>query len=150
MPADKILNEAINHNVDIIGLSGLITPSLEEMIHVAQEMQRKNFNIPLMIGGATTSQVHTAVKLMDNYTNNLVFHVLDASKAVSASSNIIGENSEKYKKKILRKYSDIKENYLLRKSQKQYVSIEIPLEKIHLLCQMTMFLQNKKNRSSDI
>ena len=123
--ADKILNEAIKHNVDIIGLSGLITPSLEEMIHVAQEMQRKNFNIPLMIGGATTSQVHTAVKLMDNYTNNLVFHVLDASKAVSASSNIIGENSEEYKKKILRKYSDIKENYLLRKSQKQYVPIEI-------------------------
>jgi len=124
VPADKILSEAINHNVDIIGLSGLITPSLEEMIHVAQEMQRQNFNIPLMIGGATTSQVHTAVKLMDNYTNNLVFHVLDASKAVSASSNIIGKNSEEYKKNILRKYSDIKENYLLRKSQKQYVSIE--------------------------
>ena len=97
------------------------------MIHVA-EMQGKILIFP-NDWRDTTSQVHTAVKLMDNYTNNLVFHVLDASKAVSASSNIIGENSEEYKKKILRKYSDIKENYLLRKSQKQYVPIEIAEEK---------------------
>ena len=73
VPADKILDEAIKHQVDIIGLSGLITPSLDEMIHVAQEMQRRKFNIPLMIGGATTSQVHTAVKLIDKYTNCLLY-----------------------------------------------------------------------------
>ena len=123
VPADKILDEAINHEVDIIGLSGLITPSLDEMVHVAQEMQRRNFNIPLMIGGATTSQIHTAVKLMDNYTNNLVFHVLDASKAVSASTNIIGDKSTEYKNNIIKKYTDIKDNYLKRKSQKQFVSL---------------------------
>ena len=77
-----------------------------------------------MIGGGTTSQVHTAVKLMDNYTNNLVFHVLDASKAVSASNNIIGVKSIEYKNNIIKKYTDIKDNYLKRKSQKQFVSLE--------------------------
>ncbi len=103
--ADKILEQAKKHKVDIIGLSGLITPSLDEMIHVAEEMQRQDFNIPLMIGGATTSKVHTAVKLMDKYTNNIVFHVLDASKGVSACSSILGSNSRKYK-------SEIKSNFI--------------------------------------
>ena len=123
VPADKILDEAIKHQVDIIGLSGLITPSLDEMIHVAQEMQRRKFNIPLMIGGATTSQVHTAVKLIDKYTNNLVFHVLDASKAVSASTNVLGINSEFFKEEKKQKYEEIKENYLKRRSQKQFISL---------------------------
>ena len=121
--ADKILEQAKKHKVDIIGLSGLITPSLDEMIHVAEEMQRQDFNIPLMIGGATTSKVHTAVKLMDKYTNNIIFHVLDASKGVSACSSILGSNSEEYKSEIKSDYLEIKENYLQRKEEKQFISL---------------------------
>ena len=121
--ADKILEQAKKHKVDIIGLSGLITPSLDEMIHVAEEMQRQDFNIPLMIGGATTSKVHTAVKLIDKYTNNIVFHVLDASKGVSACSSILGSNSGKYKSEIKSNYLEIKENYLQRKEEKQFISL---------------------------
>ena len=121
--AEKILEQAKKHKVDIIGLSGLITPSLDEMIHVAEEMQRQDFNIPLMIGGATTSKVHTAVKLIDKYTNNIVFHVLDASKGVSACSSILGSNSGKYKSEIKSNYLEIKENYLQRKEEKQFISL---------------------------
>ena len=121
--ADKILEEAIKHQVDIIGLSGLITPSLDEMINVAEEMERNNINIPLMIGGATTSQVHTAVKLIDKYTKNIVVHVLDASKSVTVASKILSKNSNQYKKEVRDKYLAIKSNYLKRKKQKQYVSL---------------------------
>ena len=121
--AEKILNEAVKHQVDIIGLSGLITPSLDEMINVAQEMQRNNIDIPLMIGGATTSQTHTAVKLLDKYTNNIIVHVLDASKAVAVASKILSNDAYEYKKEIRDKYLIIKENYLKRKKQKKYVSL---------------------------
>jgi 5-methyltetrahydrofolate--homocysteine methyltransferase len=80
-PCEKILAAAKEEKADIIGLSGLITPSLDEMIHVAKEMQRENLTIPLLIGGATTSKVHTAVKIAPNY-NFPVVHVLDASRSV--------------------------------------------------------------------
>ena len=80
VPANKILEAAKKNEVDVIGLSGLITPSLDEMIDVAKEMQRNNFKVPLMIGGATTSKIHTAVKINEHYNNNTVVHVLDASK----------------------------------------------------------------------
>jgi len=122
--SEKILEAAKKHKVDIIGLSGLITPSLDEMIHVAEEMQRQNFDVPLMIGGATTSKVHTAVKLMDKYTNNAIIHVLDASKSVSASSKLLGSDSENFKEEMKVKYSEIREHYLKRRSQKQYISLE--------------------------
>jgi len=122
--SEKILEEAKKHKVDIIGLSGLITPSLDEMIHVAEEMQRQDFDIPIMIGGATTSKVHTAVKLMDKYTNNAIIHVLDASKSVSACSKLLGSDSDNFKREIKEKYSEIRENYLNRKTEKQYVSLE--------------------------
>ena len=82
VPANKILEAAKKNEVDVIGLSGLITPSLDEMIDVAKEMQRNDFKVPLMIGGATTSKIHTAVKINEHYNNNTVVHVLDASKAV--------------------------------------------------------------------
>ena len=87
VPCKKILDKAIEHKVDIIGLSGLITPSLDEMVHVAKEMERRNFTLPLMIGGATTSQLHTAVKVTPQY-DGPVLHVLDASKSVSVVGNL--------------------------------------------------------------
>ena len=88
---DKILSEALKHKVDVIGLSGLITPSLDEMIYVAKEMDRNNFNIPLIIGGATTSKIHTAVKVNEHYNNNTIVHVLDASKSVGVLNKLLGK-----------------------------------------------------------
>ena len=88
VPYSKILSEAIKHNVDVIGLSGLITPSLDEMVTMAKEMQRQNFKIPLIIGGATTSKTHTAVKVEPHYKGATV-HVLDASRAVSVVSCLL-------------------------------------------------------------
>ena len=122
VPTNKILEEAIKNNVDVIGLSGLITPSLDEMIDVAKEMQRKNFNIPLMIGGATTSKIHTAVKINQHYKNTIV-HVIDASKAVGVSSKLLGNEKEIFGRDINNEYNEIKKNYLYRKSDKKYVSI---------------------------
>ena len=122
--SEKILEAAKKHKVDIIGLSGLITPSLDEMIHVVEEMQRQDFNIPLMIGGATTSKVHTAVKLIDKYTNNAIIHVLDASKSVSVSSKLLGSDSKSFKAEMKEKYIEIRKHYLKRRSQKQYISLE--------------------------
>lgn len=89
-PADKILNTAIEHNVDIIGLSGLITPSLDEMVAVAREMERQGFKVPLLIGGATTSRIHTAVKIAPEFSGPVV-HVLDASRAVGVASSLLSE-----------------------------------------------------------
>lgn len=94
VPAEKILAKAIEEKVDVIGLSGLITPSLDEMVHVAKEMTRQGFELPLLIGGATTSKIHTAVKIEPHYAPPVV-HVLDASKSVSTVSSLIGENKEK-------------------------------------------------------
>ena len=119
---EKIIKTAIEENVDIIGLSGLITPSLDEMIHVAEEMQRQDFNVPLMIGGATTSKVHTAVKLIDKYMNNSIIHVLDASKSVSVCSKLLGSDSDNFKFEIKQKYTEIRNNYLNRRNQKEYIN----------------------------
>ena len=91
VPAEKILQTARDENVDIIGLSGLITPSLDEMVHVAREMQRQDFHIPLMIGGATTSKAHTAVKIEQNYQNDQVVYVTDASRSVSVATSLISD-----------------------------------------------------------
>ena len=123
VPANKILEEAIKNEVDVIGLSGLITPSLDEMIDVAKEMQRNNFKVPLMIGGATTSKVHTAVKVNEHYNNNTVVHVLDASKAVGVASKLLGKEKENFRTSVSEEYETIKENYLNRKSDKEYLSI---------------------------
>ena len=123
LPANKILEEAIKNEVDVIGLSGLITPSLDEMIDVAKEMQRNNFQVPLMIGGATTSKVHTAVKVNEHYNNNTVVHVLDASKAVGVMSKLLGKEKENFRISVNEEYKTIKDNYLNRKSDKEYLSI---------------------------
>ena len=119
---DKILSEATKHNVDVIGLSGLITPSLDEMIYVAKEMQRNKMKIPLIIGGATTSKIHTAVKLNEHYDNSIV-HVIDASKSVGVLGNLMSKESKGFCKEIDKEYNDIKKNYLKRKSQKRYLSL---------------------------
>ncbi len=89
VPAERILKTAIEENVDIIGLSGLITPSLDEMVHVAREMQRLDFHLPLMIGGATTSKVHTAVKIEPQYKNDVALYVADASRAVGVAQKLV-------------------------------------------------------------
>src|SRR5512135_3628808 len=91
VPCEQILHTAREHNADIIGLSGLITPSLEEMAHVAKEMERQGFKVPLLIGGATTSRVHTAVKIAPNYPSGTVVYVTDASRAVGVCSNLLSE-----------------------------------------------------------
>ena len=91
VPADKILSEAKKHNVDIIGLSGLITPSLDEMVHIAHEMKRQNFEVPLLIGGATTSRMHTAVKIAPQYDKGVV-HVLDASRSVTVAGTLLSND----------------------------------------------------------
>ena len=93
VPADKILERAREENADIIGLSGLITPSLDEMVHVAKEMQRIGMTQPLLIGGATTSKLHTAVKVAPSYSGNVV-HVLDASKAVTVASSLLSKGKQ--------------------------------------------------------
>ena len=123
VPANKILEEAIKNEVDVIGLSGLITPSLDEMIDVAMEMQRNNFKVPLMIGGATTSKIHTAVKVNEHYNNNTVVHVLDASKAVGVTSKLLGKEKANFRISVTEEYETIKDNYLNRKSDKEYLSI---------------------------
>ena len=124
VPVNKILETARKNEVDVIGLSGLITPSLDEMIDVAKEMQRKDLKVPLMIGGATTSKIHTAVKINEHYNNNTVVHVLDASKAVGVTSKLLNSKKEEFNKEVASEYHAIKENYLSRKSDKEYVSIE--------------------------
>ncbi|WHF50373.1 methionine synthase [Chryseobacterium gotjawalense] len=123
VPAEKIIQAAIDNNVDVIGLSGLITPSLDEMVHVADELQRKNLHFPLMIGGATTSKAHTAVKIAPKYGNTVV-HVNDASRAVGVVSQLLDRNSEKYQEELKLDYDDFREKFLNRQTDKEYVSIE--------------------------
>jgi len=122
VPADKILKTAIDENVDIIGLSGLITPSLDEMVHVASEMQRLNFHIPLLIGGATTSKAHTAVKIEQHYSNDATVYVPDASRSVNVVSTLLSEsNKANFTADIRSEYSMIRERTANRKSKRELV-----------------------------
>lgn len=119
VPADKIIAAAKEHNVDIVGVSGLITPSLDEMVYIAKEMQREGLQIPLMIGGATTSKAHTAVKIDPQYQNNVVVYVTDASRSVSVATSLLSEGqSEKYAKDIRSEYELVRERRKNRVSQK--------------------------------
>ncbi|MFW6365461.1 MAG: methionine synthase [Spirochaetota bacterium] len=108
VPSDVILSEARKHDVDIIGLSGLITPSLDEMVHVASELEREGFTQPLLIGGATTSELHTALKIEPNYSRT-VLHVRDASRAVSVIADLLSERSGPFSQEIREKYRSIRE-----------------------------------------
>lgn len=122
--SEKILETARNENVDIIGLSGLITPSLDEMVHVAKEMEREGFNIPLLIGGATTSKVHTAVKIEENYKHGQTVHVLDASKSVPVVGNLLGENKNKFINEVKLEYEKLREHHFKNRVEKPYLTYD--------------------------
>lgn len=118
---EKIIETAIKENVDIIGLSGLITPSLDEMCHIASEMENRNMNIPIIIGGATTSKAHTALKIAPNYSGTIVYGY-DASKTVEICKNLLGENKFEYIKSIEYEYEDVRNTY--NKYEKKMISLE--------------------------
>ena len=121
---EKIIAAAIEHNVDIIGLSGLITPSLDEMVYLAKELERLNVKIPIMIGGATTSRAHTAVKIAPQY-NSTVVHVNDASRAVTVAGNLLNSETKlKYTTDIRLEYDELREGYLNRSRDKNFLTIE--------------------------
>ena len=122
VPAEKIIQTAIEEKVDVIGLSGLITPSLDEMVHIATELERQNLNFPLLIGGATTSKAHTAVKIDPKY-NNAVVHVNDASRAVNVVSSLLSSKKENYISELKEDYADFREKFLNRQIDKEYISI---------------------------
>ncbi len=125
VPAEKILQTAREHNADLIGLSGLITPSLDEMVHVAKEMERQGFSIPLMIGGATTSKAHTAVKIEPAYKRDQVVHVTNASRAVGVASALLSkEKKASYIKEIKEDYEAVRERHLSRQNDKRRVSLD--------------------------
>ena len=124
VPPEKIIQKAVEHQVDIIGLSGLITPSLDEMVFLAKEMERQQFKVPLLIGGATTSKAHTAVKIDPQY-GAAVVHVNDASRAVTVVGDLLQKDrSEEYKRDLKNSYSSFREKFLDRGKQKEYLSIE--------------------------
>ncbi len=123
VPMAQILDEAEKHNVDVVGLSGLITPSLDEMVHVAREMDRREMNIPLLIGGATTSKVHTAVKIAPEYERPVV-HVLDASKSVTVVSELLSEGqSEAFADAVADEYNSLREAHARRHRSASYLGI---------------------------
>ncbi len=124
VPAQRILDEARKHGVDIIGLSGLITPSLDEMVHVASEMEREGFDIPLLIGGATTSRVHTAVKINPNYVRGQTVYVTDASRAVGVVSSLLSQdNREEYIRTVRAEYDKVAEAHARAERDKQRLPI---------------------------
>ena len=124
VPAEKIIAKAIEENVDIIGLSGLITPSLDEMVNMAKEMQRANLNIPLLIGGATTSRVHTAVKIEEHYRNNQTVHVLDASRSVTVVESLLGPKRDEFVKITRADYEKLREHHAKSRANKTYLPLD--------------------------
>lgn len=121
VPADKILETALKENVDVIGLSGLITPSLDEMVHVAHEMKRRNMKQPLLIGGATTSRMHTAVKIAPQYDNGVV-HVLDASRSVTVVTNLLNKEQKKsFLEQTEKEYNNLRIQFLNKQKGKVFV-----------------------------
>jgi 5-methyltetrahydrofolate--homocysteine methyltransferase len=121
--ADKILDTAIAENVDIIGLSGLITPSLDEMVHVAREMERRGFTKPVLIGGATTSKLHTAVKISPRYSHATV-HVLDASRAVGVVSTLLSDRKDDFVRERNAEYEHLREAQAKRQSETKLLTID--------------------------
>jgi 5-methyltetrahydrofolate--homocysteine methyltransferase len=123
VPPEKIIETAVKENVDIIGLSGLITPSLDEMVYLAKEMDKRNIEIPIMIGGATTSRAHTAVKIAPEYRQTVV-HVNDASRAVTVAGNLLNKDKKIYASTIRAEYEAFRETFLNRQRDKSYHTIE--------------------------
>jgi 5-methyltetrahydrofolate--homocysteine methyltransferase len=125
VPPEKIIKTAVEENVDIIGLSGLITPSLDEMVFLAKELNRLKLNIPLLIGGATTSKAHTAVKIFPEI-NSPVVHVNDASRAVGVASSLISKDlKEDYWNDVKKDYTEFRERFLNKKSEKRYIDYDV-------------------------
>ena len=123
VPPEKIIDTAIKENVDIIGLSGLITPSLDEMVFLAKELEKLNLKIPVLIGGATTSKTHTAVKISPEYSGPIV-HVNDASKAVPVSTSLLSEDSDDFVSKVKTDYEVVREKFENRKVTKSFITID--------------------------
>ena len=124
VPAYKIIEEAKKHKVDIIGLSGLITPSLDEMIDVAKEMEKNEIRVPLLIGGATTSRVHTAVKIEQALPSSQAIHVLDASRSVTVAGSLLGNGKEDFLEKTKTEYQTLRDYHLKKKGQKSFLTID--------------------------
>ena len=122
VPAEKIIDTAIQEKVDLIGLSGLITPSLEEMVHVASEMERRKITLPLLIGGATTSEIHAAVKVAPAYSN-AVIHVKDASKAAGVIASLLQKDNSSYVASIKAKYKKMRDDHSSRQTEKNLLSL---------------------------
>ncbi len=123
VPAQKILDTARELEVDIIGLSGLITPSLDEMVNVGSEMERQNFVLPLLIGGATTSRLHTALRIGPSYKRGATIHVLDASRAVGVAASVLGANRDAYRKTVEADYARLIEQHGRSQADKRRLSI---------------------------
>ncbi|MBC7447833.1 MAG: methionine synthase, partial [Hymenobacteraceae bacterium] len=124
VPPEKILAAALEHNVDVIGLSGLITPSLDEMAHLAAELARTGARVPLLIGGATTSRLHTAVKIQPRYSGAPVVHVHDASRSVGVLGGLLGSGKAAFAEAIAAEYAQVRTDYAARARQKEYLSLE--------------------------
>jgi 5-methyltetrahydrofolate--homocysteine methyltransferase len=124
VPAEKIIETAIKENVDVIGLSGLITPSLDEMVHVAKEMERAGLSIPLLIGGATTSKVHTAVKIEQHYSKGQAVHVLDASRSVTVVESLLGYKKEGFVNDLKEEYIRLREHHEKHRGAKQLLTLK--------------------------
>ncbi len=120
---EKIIETVKKENVDVIGLSGLITPSLDEMVYLSKEMEKNEFSVPLLIGGATTSKAHTSVKIAPNYSNTVV-HVNDASRAVTVVGNLLKKDNIIYKNQVREEYDKFREKFLSRSKTKEYISID--------------------------
>ena len=123
VPPEKIIETAKKENVDIIGLSGLITPSLDEMVYVSKALEKENLDIPLIIGGATTSRAHSAVKIAPHYSNTVV-HINDASRAVTVVGDLLKNDSKTYKNQIREEYDLFREQFMKRGKKKEYLAIE--------------------------
>ena len=123
VPPEKIIETALKEKVDIIGLSGLITPSLDEMVFLVKELEKKKIKIPVLIGGATTSKLHTAIKIAPHYTG-LAVHVNDASKAVPVVSTLLGKNKLNFKNTILNEYQKLRDDFSKRKVKKRLISLD--------------------------
>jgi 5-methyltetrahydrofolate--homocysteine methyltransferase len=123
VPLERILDEASKQQVDVIGLSGLITPSLDEMVYVAQEMEKRGLKTPLLIGGATTSRLHAAVKIAPNYSGPVV-HVNDASRSVGVAAALLGSADAEYARTVREEYRQLREDYAGRQREKNYLTIE--------------------------
>lgn len=124
VPPEKIIQTAIDEGVDAIGLSGLITPSLDEMVTVAKEMQRADLKIPLLIGGATTSRVHTAVKIEQHYTNDQTVHVLDASRSVTVVERLLGNHKEAFVEEVKNDYQKLRSHHEKNRGRKTLLSLK--------------------------